>query len=102
MTIKNLSNFLRMNQRVLPMICLKIIWILQYLVLWQKKLFETNDKNKNNELVKLIKVRWSNLKDKPKKISKKEIENEKPDKILQIVEKFLILITKFKNNKVQV
>ena len=34
-----------------------------------KKLFETKDKNKNNELVKLIKVRWSNLKDKTEKIS---------------------------------
>ena len=51
-----------------------------------KKLFETKNKNKNNELVELIKVRWSNLKDEIKKMSKEEIENEKPDKILKIVE----------------
>ena len=51
-----------------------------------KKLFETKDKNKNNELVKLIKVRWSNLKDKTEKISRREIKNEKLDKILKIVE----------------
>ena len=42
-----------------------------------KKLFETKNKNKNNELVELIKVRWSNLKDEIKKMSKDEIENEK-------------------------
>ena len=53
------------------------------------KLFETKDKKKNNELVELIKVRWSNLKDKTKKMSKKEIENEKPDKILTVVEEIL-------------
>ena len=29
-----------------------------------KKLFETKDKKENNELVELIRVRWSNLKDK--------------------------------------
>ena len=63
MTVKNLSNILRMNQRVLTIICLKIILILQYLVFWQKKLFETKDKKKNYELVNLIKDRWSNLKD---------------------------------------
>ena len=55
-----------------------------------KKLFETKDKNKNNELVKLIKVIWSNLKDETKKMSKEEIENKKPDKILKIVEEILI------------
>ena len=54
-----------------------------------KKLFETKDKNKNNELVKLIKVIWSNLKDETKKMSKEEIENKKPDKILKIVEEIL-------------
>ena len=35
-----------------------------------KKLFETKDKTKNSELVKEIKNRWSNLKDKIKKMSK--------------------------------
>ena len=50
-------NILRMNQRTLTMICLKIILIFQYLVLWQKKLYTTKNKNKNNELVELSKVR---------------------------------------------
>ena len=59
------------------MICLKIILIFQYLVLWQKKLYTTKNKNKNNELVELSKVRWSNLKDEIKEMSKEEIENKK-------------------------
>ena len=70
-------NILRMNQRTLTMICLKIILIFQYLVLWQKKLYTTKNKNKNNELVELSKVRWSNLKDEIKEMSKEEIENKK-------------------------
>ena len=51
------------------MICLKIILILWYLVFWQKKLYETKDEKENNELIKLIKVRWSNLKDEIEKMS---------------------------------
>ena len=54
-----------------------------------KKLCETKNENKNNELVELIKVRWSNLKDETEKMSKEEIENKKPDKILKIVEEIL-------------
>ena len=54
-----------------------------------KKLFETKNKNKNSEFVELIKVRWSNLKDKIEKMSNKEIEIEKPDKIFKIVEEIL-------------
>ena len=54
-----------------------------------KQLFKIKNKNKNNEFVKLTKVRWSNLKDKIKKMSKEEIEIEKPDKILKIVEEIL-------------
>ena len=54
-----------------------------------KKLYETKDKNKNNDLVELIKVRWSNLKDKTKKVSKKEREIEKLDKILKIVKEII-------------
>ena len=54
-----------------------------------KRLCETKNKNKNNELVELIKVRWSNLKDETEKMSKEEIENKKPDKILKIVEEIL-------------
>ena len=54
-----------------------------------KKLYETKDKNKNNELVELIKVRWSNLKDVTEKMSEDEIKTEKPDKILEIVKEIL-------------
>ena len=75
-----------MNQKVLTLICLKHILMLWHLLFWQKKLYETKDKKKNNELVELIKVKWSDLKDEIKKMSKEEIENEKPDKILKIVE----------------
>ena len=54
-----------------------------------KKLYETKKKKKNDELVKLTKARWSDLKDKSKKVSEDEIKIEKPDKILKIVEKIL-------------
>ena len=54
-----------------------------------KELYEIEDKKENNELVKLIKVRWSNLRDEIEKISNKEIENERPEKILKIVEEIL-------------
>ena len=54
---------------------------------WHKN--ETKNKNKNNELVELIKVRWSNLKDEIEKMSEDEKEIEKPDKILKIVEEIL-------------
>ena len=54
-----------------------------------KKLYETKNKNKNNELVELIKVRWSNLKDEIKKMSEDEKRTEKPDKILKIVKEIL-------------
>ena len=46
-----------------------------------KKLYETKNKNKNNELVKEIKNRWSNLKDEIKKMSEDKKETEKPVKI---------------------
>ena len=55
-----------------------------------KKLYKTKTKKENNQLVKLIKVRWINLKDEIKKISEDEKETEKPDKILKIVEEILI------------
>ena len=73
MTVKSLSNILKMNQRALTMICLKNILVFQYLVLWQKKLYEIKNKKENEELVELIRVRWSNLKDKIEKMSKKKI-----------------------------
>ena len=54
-----------------------------------KKLYETKNKNKNNELVEEIRNRWSNLKDGIKKMSEDEKEIEQPDKILKIVEEIL-------------
>ena len=47
-----------------------------------KKLYETKDKKKNNESVKLIKNRWSDLKDEIKKMSEDEKEIEIKYKIL--------------------
>ena len=55
-----------------------------------KKVYKTKTKKENNHLVKLIKVRWINLKDEIKKISEDEKETEKPDKTLEIVEDILI------------
>ena len=54
-----------------------------------KQLYERKNKRKNNKLVNLIRSRLSDLKDKIKRMSKDEIENEKPDKILDIVEEIL-------------
>ena len=54
-----------------------------------KKLYETKDKKENNELVNVIKSGIIDLKDEIKKMSKEEIENEKLDKILKIVEEIL-------------
>ena len=53
-----------------------------------KWLYETKDKKKDIEL-ELIKVRWSDSKDEIEKMSKKEIENKKPDEILKIVEEII-------------
>ena len=65
-----------------------------------KKLYETKNKNKNNELVEEIKNRWNNLKDEIKKMSEDEKEIEQPDKILKIVEEVLDFNKKIKNNRV--
>ena len=54
-----------------------------------KKLFETKDKKQNNDLVKLIKSGLHDLKNEIKEMSEEEIEIEKPDKILRIVEEIL-------------
>ena len=45
-----------------------------------KKLFETKDKKRNNKLLELIRVRWSNLQDEIEKTSEDEKETEKPNK----------------------
>ena len=72
MAIKNLSNTLRMNQRVLTMNYSKNIFMLQYLMLWQKKYIRQK-----------IKRKIIYLKDETKKDEK---ETEKPDKTLETVE----------------
>ena len=58
-------------------------------MLWQKNYIRRKIKN-NNDLVELIKIRWSNLKDEIEKTSEDEKETEKLDKILEIVEEILI------------
>ena len=55
-----------------------------------KRLFERKDKKRNNELVELIRVRWSNLQDEIEQMSEDEKETEKTDKILEIYEDILI------------
>ena len=48
-----------------------------------------NDKEKNNLLVNTIKSGLNDLKNEIKKISEDEIKNQKPHKIVDIVEKIL-------------
>ena len=55
-----------------------------------KQLYKIKNKNKNNESVNVIKSGLIDLKDEIKKMSEDEKETEKPDKILEIVEKILI------------
>ena len=54
-----------------------------------KKLFETTDKKRNNNLVNASKSRLRDLKNKIEKMSKDEIEIEKQNKIVNIVEEIL-------------
>ena len=54
-----------------------------------KKLYETKNKNKNNELVELIKIRQNNLKDKTEKMSKEVLKNKKAYKISKVIEEVL-------------
>ena len=70
MTIKNLSNILRMNQRALTEL-FEDYFNFSVPSALAKKLFETKYKKENNELVELMRVRWSNLKDKIGNMSKK-------------------------------
>ena len=53
------------------------------------KLFKTEDKKKNSEFIEEMKNKWSKLKDEIEKNSKEEIENEKPNEILGIVNEIL-------------
>ena len=53
------------------------------------ELYKTKDAKENSELAEQIKNRWSNLRDEIKKISKKEIKNEKPHEILGIINEII-------------
>ena len=64
-----------------------------------EKLYDTKNKNKNNELLIEIKNRWRNLKDEIKKMSEDEKEIEQPDKILEIVEKVLDFNKKYRKQQ---
>ena len=64
---------LRMDQKVLTMICLKNILIFWHLLFWQNKLFEKKKANqKNSEFVNLIKSGLEDLKDEIEKMSEDE------------------------------
>ena len=75
-------------------ICKKIVWCKRFssTTVLAKQLYETKDKKKNNDLVNVIKSRLCDLKDEIEKMSEDEIEIEKPDKILKIVEDILEFI----------
>ena len=80
-----------MNQKVLTIICLKNILVLQHLQFWQKKLYETKDKNKNNDFVKVIKSGLGDLKDEIEKMSEGEKKLKNQIKYQKLLKKFLIL-----------
>ena len=61
-----------------------------------KQLYKIKNKKENNEIVNVIKSGLIDLKHEIKNMSKEEIENEKPDKILEIVKEILNF-----NNKIQ-
>ena len=54
-----------------------------------KKLFETKGKKKNDKLANVINSGLKDLKEEIKKMSKEEIEIEKPNKIVNIVEEII-------------
>ena len=54
-----------------------------------KSIYQTNDKEKNNELVNVINSGLKDLKEEIHKMSEREIKIEKLDKIVKIVEKIL-------------
>ena len=54
-----------------------------------KELFKTKDKNKNIKFVNMINSGLRDVKDEIEKMSKEKIEIEKPNEILDIVEKIL-------------
>ena len=57
--------------------------------LMYKVLHTLNDKEKNSNLVNMFNSGLKDLKEEIKKMSKEEIENERPDEIVNIVEMIL-------------
>ena len=68
------------------MICLKIILIFQYLVIWNNYM---KQKIKRKKLVEKNKNRWSDLVKETEKMSEDEKELEQPNQILKLVEEIL-------------
>ena len=54
-----------------------------------KDLYKTNDREKNNAIVSLIKSELKDLQEEIENMSQEERENEKPDEIVEIVEEIL-------------
>ena len=63
-----------------------------------KNLYQTNDIEKNNKLVSVIFSGLKDLKEEIKEMSEAEKENEKPDKIVEIVREILKFNKKTKTN----
>ena len=64
-----------------------------------KKLYEIENRKRNNKIVNVIKTGLSDLKEKIKEMSKHEKKIEQPNKILKTVEKLLSLTNKIKRTK---
>ena len=64
-----------------------------------KTIYNTNDRKKNNDLVNVIKSGLSDLKNEIENMDEEEKETEKPNKIVDIVEKFLSLMIEPKEDK---
>ena len=64
-----------------------------------KTVFNTNDKKKNNDLANVIKSGLNDLKNEIENVSKEEKEIEKPNEIVDIVEKLLSLTIEPKEDK---
>ena len=60
---------------------------------------KTNDKNKNSKLVNLIKSGLNDFKNEIENMGEEEKEIEKPNEMVNIVEKFLSLTNKIKQDK---
>ena len=64
-----------------------------------KTVFNSNDKKKNNDLANVIKSGLNDLKNEIENVSKEEKEIEKPNEIVDIVEKLLSLTIEPKEDK---